>query len=51
MPAAIHVDRQPGGYTDRTRAYKVLVDGEGRGSRSRERGSRSRSILDRTGCR
>jgi hypothetical protein len=32
MPAAIHVDRQAGGYTDRARAYKVLVDGEERGT-------------------
>jgi hypothetical protein len=32
MPAAIHVDRQAGGYTDRARAYKVLVDGEERGA-------------------
>jgi hypothetical protein len=32
MPAALHVDRQAGGYTDRARAYKVLVDGEDRGA-------------------
>jgi hypothetical protein len=32
MPAVIHVDRQAGGYTDRARAYKVLVDGEERGT-------------------
>jgi hypothetical protein len=32
MPAAIHVDREAGGYTDRARAYKVLVDGEERGT-------------------
>lgn len=32
MSAAIHVDRQAGGYTDRARAYKVLVDGEERGA-------------------
>jgi len=32
VPAAIHVDRQAGGYTDRARAYKVLVDGEKRGA-------------------
>jgi hypothetical protein len=32
MPAAIHIDRQGGGYTDRARAYKVLVDGEERGT-------------------
>jgi hypothetical protein len=32
MPAAIHVDRQAGGYTDRARAYKVLVDSEERGT-------------------
>ncbi len=31
MSAVIHVDRQAGGYTDRARAYKVLVDGEERG--------------------
>jgi hypothetical protein len=32
MSAAIHVDREAGGYTDRARAYKVLVDGEERGT-------------------
>ena len=32
MSAVIHVDRQAGGYTDRARAYKVLVDGEERGT-------------------
>lgn len=32
MPAVIHVDRQAAGYTDRARAYKVLVDGDERGS-------------------
>jgi hypothetical protein len=32
MPAAIHVDRKAGGYTDRARAYKLLVDGEERGT-------------------
>ena len=32
MPAVIHVDRDPGGYTDRARAYKVLVDGEEQGT-------------------
>lgn len=31
MPAVIHVDRQPGGYTDRGRAYKLLIDDEERG--------------------
>jgi hypothetical protein len=28
MAATISVTRQAGGYTDRARAYKVLVDGE-----------------------
>ena len=32
MPAVIHVDRDPGGYADRARAYKVLIDGEERGT-------------------
>jgi hypothetical protein len=32
MSAVIHVDRQAGGYTDRARAYKLLVDGEERGT-------------------
>ena len=32
MAARIHVDREPGGYTDRARAYKVLIDGEERGT-------------------
>ncbi len=29
--ARIHVNRRPGGYVDRARAYKVLVDGEEKG--------------------
>ena len=32
MSATIHVERQAGGYTDRARAYKVLVDGAERGA-------------------
>jgi hypothetical protein len=28
MSATISVERQAGGYTDRARAYKVLVDGD-----------------------
>ena len=50
MPAVIHVDRQAAGYTDRARAYKVLVDGE-RGSLKAGEGSRSRWSRDRTSCR
>ena len=30
--AKITVERQAGGYTDRARAYKLLVDGEEKGS-------------------
>ena len=39
MPAVIHVDRQAAGYTDRARAYKVLVDGDERGSLKAGEGS------------
>lgn len=31
MPATIHVQRRPGGWTDRARAYGVHVDGQERG--------------------
>ena len=51
MPAVIHVDRQAAGYTDRARAYKVLVDGDERGSLKAGEGSRSRWSRDRTSCR
>jgi len=31
VAAVIHVDRDPGGYADRPRAYTVRIDGEQRG--------------------